>query len=57
MARRDIIRNTTMLCRNFWAAHEEAAEGDDPYLLLVIAAKVTIVWITVGFNDVFFSGK
>ena len=23
---RDIIRNTTMLCRNFWAAHEEAAE-------------------------------
>ena len=27
---RDIIRNTTMLCRNFWAAHEEAAEGDDP---------------------------
>ena len=33
---RDIIRNTTMLCRNFWAAHEEAAEGDDPYLLLAL---------------------
>ena len=25
-----------MLCRNFWAAHEEAAEGDDPYLLLAL---------------------
>ena len=23
---RDIIRNTTMSCRNFWAAHERAAE-------------------------------
>ena len=33
---RDIIRNTTMLCRNFWAAHEQAAEGDDPYLLLAL---------------------
>ena len=33
---RDIIRNTTMLCRNFWAAHEEAAEGDDSYLLLAL---------------------
>ena len=33
---RDIIRNTTMLCRNFWAAHEEAAEGDDPYLLFAL---------------------
>ena len=33
---RDIIRNTTMLCRNFWAAHEEDAEGDDPYLLLAL---------------------
>ena len=33
---RDIIRNTTMLCRNFWTAHEEAAEGDDPYLLLAL---------------------
>ena len=33
---RDIIRNTTMLCRNFWAAQEEAAEGDDPYLLLAL---------------------
>ena len=33
---RDIIRNTTMLCRNFWAAHEEAVEGDDPYLLLAL---------------------
>ena len=25
-----------MLCRNFWAAHEDAAEGDDPYLLLAL---------------------
>ena len=33
---RDIIRNTTMLCRNFWTAHEEAAEGDDPHLLLAL---------------------
>ena len=33
---RDIICNTTMLCRNFWAAHEEAAGGDDPYLLLAL---------------------
>ena len=33
---RDIIRNTTMLCRNFWAAHEAAVEGDDPYLLLAL---------------------
>ena len=33
---RDIIRNTTMLCRNFWAAHEEAVEGDDPFLLLAL---------------------
>ena len=33
---RDIIRNTTMLCRHFWAAHEEAAEGDDLYLLLAL---------------------
>ena len=33
---RDIIRNTTMLCRNFWAAHEEAVQGDDPYLLLAL---------------------
>ena len=31
----DIIRNTTMLCRNFWTAHEEAVEGD-PYLLLAL---------------------
>ena len=30
---RDITRNTTMLCRNFWAAHVEAIPGDDPYLL------------------------
>ena len=36
VTRRDIIRNTTMLCRNFWAAHEEAAEGDDPSLLLAL---------------------
>ena len=36
MTGRDIIRNTNMLCRNFWAAHEEAAEGDDPYLLLAL---------------------
>ena len=36
VTRRDIIRNTTMLCRNFWAAHEQAAEGDDPYLLLAL---------------------
>ena len=27
---------TTVLCRNFWAAHEEAAEGDDPYFLLAL---------------------
>ena len=33
---RDIIRNTTMLCRNFWTAHEEAAEGDDLFLLLAL---------------------
>ena len=33
---RDIIRNTTMLCRNFWAAHEEAVQGDDPYMLLAL---------------------
>ena len=33
---RDIIRNTTMLSRNFWAAHEEAVHGDDPNLLLAI---------------------
>ena len=33
---RDIIRNTTMLCRNFLAAHEEAVHGDDPYLLLAL---------------------
>ena len=33
---RDIFRNTTMSCRNFWAAHEEAAEGDDPYLFLAL---------------------
>ena len=33
---RDIIPNTTMFCRNFWAAHEEAAEGDDPYLLFAL---------------------
>ena len=33
---REIIRNTTMLCRNFWAAHEEAVQGDDPYLLLAL---------------------
>ena len=33
---RDIIRNTTMLCRNFWIAHEQAAEGDDPHLLLAL---------------------
>ena len=32
---RDVIRNTTMLCRNFWAGHEEA-EGDDPYLVLAL---------------------
>ena len=32
----DIIRNTTMLCRNFWAAHEEAVQGDDPCLLLAL---------------------
>ena len=25
-----------MLCRNFWAAHEEAVQGDDPYLLLAL---------------------
>ena len=25
-----------MLCRNFWAAYEEAAEGDDPYLPLAL---------------------
>ena len=25
-----------MLCRNFWTAHEEAAEGDDPYLFLAL---------------------
>ena len=33
---RDITRNTTMLCRNFWAAHEEAVEEDDLYLLLAL---------------------
>ena len=33
---RDIIRITTMLCRNFWAAHEEAVHGDDPYVLLAL---------------------
>ena len=30
---RDIIRNTTMLCRSFWAAHGEAVHDDDPYPL------------------------
>ena len=25
-----------MLCRNFWAAHEEAVQGDDPYLLIAL---------------------
>ena len=34
MTGRDIIRKTTVLCRIFWAAHEEAVQGDDPYLLL-----------------------
>ena len=33
---RDIIRNTTMLCGNLWAAHEEAVHGDEPYLLLAL---------------------
>ena len=33
---RDIIRSTTLLCRNFWAAHEEAVHGNDPYLLLAL---------------------
>ena len=33
---RDITRSTTVLCRNFWAAHEEAVQGDDPYLLLAL---------------------
>ena len=36
VTRRDIIRNTTMLRRNFWAAHEEAVQGDEPYLLLAL---------------------
>ena len=36
VTRRDIIRNTTMVCRNFWTAHEEAAEGADLYLLLAL---------------------
>ena len=33
---RAIIRNTTMLCRNFLAVHEEAVQCDDPYLLLAL---------------------
>ena len=28
-----------MLCRDFWVAHEEAAEGDDPYLLLALDCR------------------
>ena len=36
---RDIIHNTTMLCRNLWAAHEEAVQGDDPYLLLAFGCS------------------
>ena len=36
---RDIIHNTTMLCRNLWAAHEEAVQGDDPYLLLALGCS------------------
>ena len=36
---RNIIHNTTMLCPNFWAAHEEAVQGDDPYLLLALVCS------------------
>ena len=33
---RDIVRNTTMLCRDFMEAKDEAVEGDDPFLLLAL---------------------
>lgn len=33
---RDIVKNTSMLGRNFWAAAEAASAGDCPYLLLAL---------------------
>ncbi len=33
---REIVRNTTMLCRDVWNAVEEASEGDDPFLTLAL---------------------
>ena len=51
---RDIIRNTTKLCRIFWPLTKRLLR----VMILtcsspLIAAKVTIAWITVGFNDIF----
>ena len=33
---RDIVRNTSMLCRRFWSEVEESVVGDDPFLMLQI---------------------
>ena len=33
---RDIMRNTTMICRNFWSANGEAVDGDDPFITLAL---------------------
>ena len=33
---RDIMRNTTMICRDFWSANGEAVDGDDPFITLAL---------------------
>ena len=40
------------MCRNFWAAREEAVHGDNPNLLLALDCnKGSNAWIAAGFKD------